>query len=609
MSRSSDRPIADSGAIVPREQTQARLDARAAAVARFKPEIEYTIADRLEERAQRYADRPFLLYGDLVLRYDEVNACANQAAYALRGLGLVAGEVCALAMENRPDLFILWFGLSKLGVTVTLLNTQIRGPQLQHALAEAGVKAVIAGEECLAGFVGLETDLPIWLWPDPENPSDSALRALAVLDLMPLVSVTSRSNPPRTWRAGIRCESPAVLVFTSGTTGLPKAAIYSHMRWLLTGDAMEVGWRVTSDDIFYCFLPLYHGAAANAIGSTALHCGGAIFIRRRFSATGFWSDVRRHGITICQYVGEICRYLLNQPATDTDKQHSLRLISGTGMVAELWLRWVDRFGPMDIVETWGATEANASLLNIDNRIGSCGRVPYWEKTNLRLVRYDSATDTYPRDAEGHYLLCLPGEVGEAIGMIFEEATATRFEGYTSKEATSKKILRNVFREGDTWWRSGDLLRYDEDGYFWFVDRIGDTFRWKSENVSTSEVAGALAEYTAAELVTVYGVKVPGHDGRCGMAALVLRPGYDFDPRAFFQLTEEHLPRYAVPQFVRLCPLADMTSTYKLRKVDLQAQGYDPIRCSDPLYVRNDKEQTYVPYSLEVLKQVGFAPFA
>ena len=606
MNHRSDQGMAD---IVPRDETQARLDARAAAVARFEPEAEYTIADRLEERSQRFAERPFLLYADLVLSYDEVNARANQAAHALRCLGLAAGEVCAMAMENRPDLFILWFGLAKLGVTVTLLNTQIRGRQLQHALHEAGARAVIVGEECLAGFVGLEGKLPLWLWPDPEKPATPEHRGLAALELAPLVAAAPRYNPPRAWRAGIRSGSPAVLVFTSGTTGLPKAAIYSHMRWLLTGDAMEVGLRASSEDVFYCFLPLYHGAAANAVGSTALHCGSAIFIRRRFSAREFWTDVRRHGITVCQYVGEICRYLLNQPERPDDKLHSLRCISGTGMIAELWQRWVERFGPMDITEGWGATEANCSLINLDNRIGSCGRIPDWEKTNLRLVRYDSISDSYPRDAEGRYIVCEPGEVGEAIGMIHEQAAATRFEGYTSKEATEKKILRNVFRAGDAWWRSGDLLRCDEDGYCWFVDRIGDTFRWKSENVSTMEVAAALADFVGVEFVTVYGVAVPGHDGRCGMAALVMRPGFDFDPRAFYRLTEERLPRYAAPQFLRLCAQADMTTTYKLRKVDLQAQGYDPARCGDPLYVRDEEEKTYLPLSPEVLARAGFAAFA
>jgi fatty-acyl-CoA synthase len=594
--------------IVSREKTQAKMDARAAVTARIKPRAEYTIADRLEERTLTYSARPFLLYRDVVLSYADVNTQANRLAHALHGLGLRAGQVCALAMENRPDLFVIWFALSKLGVTAALLNTQIHGKPLQHALVEARVDAIIVGEECLASFADQEARLPLWLWPDPERPAAPELRALAAFELPPLAAAAPAENPSRAWRAGVFAEDTAVLVFTSGTTGMPKAAKYSHLRWLMVGDVMEVTLGTNCEDVFYCFLPLYHGAAAASLGSTALQCGSAIAIRRRFSASEFWNDVRRYGVTTLHYVGEICRYLLHPAPRCEDRQHSLRRMTGTGMNAELWQRWVERFGAMDIFESWGATESNCNLINVDNRPGSCGRVPYWDKTNLRLVRYDAATDSHPRDAAGRYILCEPGEVGEAIGMIINlpETGAGRFEGYTSEAATEQKILRNVFCDGDSWWRSGDLLRCDEDGYCWFVDRVGDTFRWKSENVSTMEVAEVLGDFPSLAFITIYGVAVPGQEGRCGMAALVLQPGRTFDPEGFYRRTEECLPRYAAPQFVRICAQADMTTTFKLRKVELQAQGYDPGRCDDPLYVRDEEGRTYVPLSAEALGRAGFA---
>ncbi|MBL0122952.1 MAG: long-chain-acyl-CoA synthetase [Betaproteobacteria bacterium] len=587
------------------------MDARAAVTARIKPGAEYTIADRLEERALTYSTRPFLYYGDITLSYAEVNARSNRLAHTLHVLGLRAGQVCALAMENRPDLFVIWFALSKLGVTAALLNTQIHGQPLQHALVEARTDAVIVGEECLASFADQEARLPLWLWPDPERPAAPELRALSALELRPLTAAATTENPSRAWRAGVLAGDTAVLVFTSGTTGMPKAAKYSHLRWLMVGDVMEVTLHTTCADVFYCFLPLYHGAAAVSLGSTALQCGSAIAIRRRFSAREFWKDVRRYGVTTMQYVGEICRYVLHQPANSDDRQHTLRRMTGTGMSAELWQRWVERFGAMDIFESWGATESNCNLINVDNHPGSCGRVPYWEKTNLRLIRYDAGSDRYPRDKEGRYVLCEPGEIGEAIGMVIDspETGAGRFEGYTSTAATEQKILRNVFRDGDAWWRSGDLIRHDMDGYCWFVDRIGDTFRWKSENVSTMEVADALVGFPGLAFVTIYGVAVPEQEGRCGMAALVLHPGKTFDAEGFFKRTEESLPHYAVPQFVRLCAQVDMTTTYKLRKVDLQAQGYDSARCGDPVYVRDDEGRTYVPLSKEALERAGFAPFA
>jgi len=268
------------------------------------------------------------------------------------------------------------------------------------------------------------------------------------------------------------------------------------------------------------------------------------------------------------------------------------------------------FGPVDIYEGWGSTESNTNLINLDNRIGSCGRIPDWNKTNLRLIRYDLEAGTPVLDEQGFCVPCQPGEVGEAVGFIINhpDIGGGRFEGYTTAEATEQKIKRNLFEQGDAWWCSGDRLRFDDDGYFYFVDRIGDTFRWKSENVSTQEVANALHDFNGAELINIYGVQVPAHEGRAGMAAIVMQAGKSFDPDAFYQLTEARLPRYAAPQFVRVSAAADMTSTFKLRKVDLQRQGYDPEACHDPLYVRNDKSGTYQPYSEAVLQAVGLPAF-
>jgi fatty-acyl-CoA synthase len=305
-------------------------------------------------------------------------------------------------------------------------------------------------------------------------------------------------------------------------------------------------------------------------------------------------------------VGEICRFLLTVPPKPNDKEHSLRKMVGAGLAPEVWEQWVQRFGEFDIFEGWGATESNTNTINVDNRVGSCGRVPFWEKTNLRLVKFDIETESHVRDENGFLQLCGPNEVGEGIGMIINmpDVVGGRFEGYTSPEATEKKILRNVFREGDAWWSSGDLLRCDEDGYCWFVDRIGDTFRWNSENVSTLEVADVLGDFPGLESITVYGVKVPGAEGRAGMAALVLQTGTVFDPAKFWALATSRLPRYAAPLYLRLAPTADMTGNYKLRKVDLQREGYDTELVTDPLYVRDDKRQTYLPLEVGNLRAVG-----
>lgn len=605
---------------IPREATQRKLDKRAVASNTVKPGQAYTIADRLEEKARDYPERPFLHYDEQTLTYAEVNARANQVAHAVLRLGLAPGDCVALLMENRPDFFIVWFGLNKAGLVCGFINTQLGGSLLANALEATQAKAVIVGEEVLASLESEElraakvmAGLPLCLWRDAENPAAATLRErpVAPIDLSAWAAGKPRSNPNRHLRDHWAGESTALLICTSGTTGLPKAARTSHMRWLNVGDVQVASMETGPEDVFYCFLPLYHGAAAMSLGSTALCGASSIVIRRKFSVHAFWQDVRRYGITVCQYIGEICRYLLSQPPQDDDKDHSLRILVGAGLTADVWTRFVERFGIEHVFEGWGATESNCNLLNVNNRVGSCGRVPYWDKTNLRLVRYDLALDEHPRDADGRLIPCEAGEVGEAIGFIVDhpEIAGGRFEGYTSAVATEQKILRNVFQQGDAWWRSGDLFRFDEDGYFWFVDRIGDTFRWKSENVATTEVAEALADFPGLESINIYGVTVPQHEGRAGMAAVVMQPGKAFDARAFYALTASRLPSYAAPLFVRVATAADMTTTFKLRKQELQRQGYDPANFADPLFVRDAQNATYSPCSLEALARLGLTPFA
>lgn len=598
---------------VSREETQRKLDLRAVASNTVKPAQSYTIADRLEERVREFPDRPFLICGEQMLTYAEANARANQVAHAVARLGLAQGDCVALVMENRPDFFIVWFGLNKAGLVCGFINTHLAGRALANALKATEARAVIVGEEVLENFAWPELqELPQpCLWPDPEHPATASPRARCRRDLAALAAAESRANPDPGVRAGLVGESTALLICTSGTTGLPKAARTSHMRWLNVGDVMAVSMETGPQDVFYCFLPLYHGAAAMSLGSTALRGGSSIVIRRKFSAHAFWGDVRRYRITVCQYVGEICRYLLNLPESPDDRRHTLRILVGAGLGADIWQRFVDRFGIAHVFEGWGATESNCNLINLDDRVGSCGRVPFQDKTNLRLVRYDLETGTHPRSEQGCLIPCRPGEIGEGIGFIINhpEIAGGRFEGYTSAEATEKKIYRNVFQNGDAWWSSGDLFRYDDEGYFYFVDRIGDTFRWKSENVSTTEVAEALGALPGIESINIYGVQVPQHEGRAGMAAIVMQPGAAFDARAFHALAARTLPDYAIPLFVRIADAADMTSTYKLRKSDLQRAGYDPANFSDPLYVRDAADATYVPYTAEALARLGVEPFA
>jgi fatty-acyl-CoA synthase len=605
---SAKKPAGREARRLSREELQAFLDRRAQVSARHPPESLYTVADRWEERVNQRADNPFLYYGDTVLSYAQADEWANRIAMAAHAQGLRKGDVCGLMMDNRPPFLLVLLGMAKLGVIVSLLNTSISGKALEHALGEIGAKAVIGGEEKLSAFAGLDMSRtpPIWLWRDSENPADSSLLRVAALDFGAAVEAAAATRPPAIWRDGLKAGDMALYMFTSGTTGLPKAVRYSHMRWLNGGDMKELLCNFTEDDVFYCCLPLFHGAAIMSLMASALSTGGTAVIRRRFSAREFWRDIRRYNVTVTQYVGEICRYLMGQPASPEDRHHSLRTMMGTNMNTELWKDFQERFGVPEIYEGWGSSEGNTMVTNFENVPGAIGRVPFWEKTNLRLVRFDVESDSHVRDENGHLIVCKPGETGEAIAKInFDpKVGAGRFEGYTSAEATEKKILRDVFQPGDAWWTSGDLMREDDEGFIWFIDRIGDTFRWKSENVSTQEVADTLSAAAGVEMVNVYGVIVPGQEGRAGMAALIMRPGQAFDPDAFYTLTRARLPAYAAPLFVRLWREPVFTASGKLRKVELQSEAYAPSRFSDPLYVRDDTNRTYTPYSEAVLARLG-----
>jgi len=596
---------------VSREETQRKLDRQAAAAGTHTPSQPYTLADRFEERAEKQPDKTFLVYQNQSITYGELNRHANRIAHTAQVAGLKKGDVAALMMDNRPEFFYTYVGLSKLGVTVALLNTHAREQALAHALATTNSRCLYVGSECLeqiATLPNLTRELPVYAIPD--GTEQSALPS-GITDLVAQLDGASDDNPPADLRQGLTAADDLFYVFTSGTTGLPKAAHMSHMRWLNTGEANAAVLDASADDVFYCFLPLYHGAAGMSLVSAALAVGATILVRRRFSTSQFWREVREHGVTICQYIGEICRYLTTQPPQPDDADNPLKKIIGAGLTASVWTEFQSRFGIEQVFEGWGATEANCGIMNVDNKVGSCGRIPNKQLSNVRLIRYDTDSDTHPKDDNGRFIECEPGEMGEVIGMILDlpNSGAGHFEGYTDPDATEKKILRNVFTEGDAWFRSGDLLRRDEDDYYYFVDRIGDTFRWKSENVSTLEVANALSGFPGLETINIYGVAVPDQEGRAGMAALVLSEGVEFDSAAFYRFCSEHLPRYAIPLFVRISQQAEITTTFKLRKVDLQKHGYSPELCSDPLFVNDEQQQCYLPLTNDTLERLNIKPFA
>jgi len=400
-------------------------------------------------------------------------------------------------------------------------------------------------------------------------------------------------------RDGIHAEDALIYIYTSGTTGLPKAAKISHQRALAATHGMRVAQELGPRDVMYDCLPLYHSAGGLAAAGASLLGGSTLAVTRKFSAGRFIDECRETGATTFQYIGELCRYLLNSPEQPGERDHVLRMCIGNGMRPEVWEPFQKRFGIPRVIEFYGATEGNVSLINLDGKPGAVGRLGALARRamGLHVVRFDVEREEVVRDAKGRCIECGPGEPGEVIARIND---LTRFDGYTDAKATKKKVLTDVFRTGDRFFRTGDLLRFDEDGWFYFVDRIGDTFRWKGENVSTGEVAEVLATFPGVAEANVYGVEVQGSDGRAGMASLVATDAFDLE--ALGRHLERHLPAYARPLFLRLQPQMEITGTFKHRKVDLVKEGFDPDRVGGPLFFR-DAEKGYVPLERELYARI------
>jgi fatty-acyl-CoA synthase len=570
---------------------------------RSGPTRQFTAADLLEREARRRPGATFVRFEGRDLSYAELNAHANRIAHWALARGLTKGDVVALLMENRPEYIAVWMGLAKAGVTTALLNTNLRGEALAHSVLTAGSSAIVLGAECAESWQSLGADAPsvdLFALAEPVRPAPALPPHAKSLDEES--AGFSRSDPPRSVRAELRGGDALFYIYTSGTTGLPKAARFSHSRFV-AGGAYALLAGLSRRDVLYCALPLYHTVGGVMCVNAALRSGAVLALARKFSARRFWDDVAETGATAFQYIGELCRYLVNQPPHPKERAHALRFALGNGLRPDVWPAFQRRFAVPQIVEFYGATESNVSMVNLAGRAGSVGKAA--PGTKIALVRFDVDRDAPVRDARGRCIACEVGEPGELLGRISEGRTAAgRFEGYTSREATEKKILRDVFAPGDAWFRTGDLLSRDADGYYYFVDRIGDTFRWKGENVSTQQVAEAVGGEPGVALCAAYGIAVPGADGRAGMAAVVLDPGAVLDGASLYARVERELPAYARPVFLRVSDAPDLTGTFKLRKVELQKQGFDPSASSDPILYRDDERRAYWPLDAGVHQRIA-----
>jgi fatty-acyl-CoA synthase len=540
--------------------------------------------------AQQFEAAPALVSHEATLSYrDLANRCNQYARWGLYK-GLEAGDTVGLLMPNCVEYLAVWLGLTRIGVVVALINDQLASEPLIHAINIAAPRAIIVGSDSASRLLAVRARLP---------PGVSCLAyGKDTADFAPLAPELERFATDEMRES--ECAPPpldgtALYIYTSGTTGLPKAAKVSHYR-LMQWSHWFAGLMDTrpSDRMYNC-LPLYHSVGGVVACGATLVGGGAVVIRARFSAADFWRDVRAEGCTLFQYIGELCRYLLNTAPDLSETAHSLRLACGNGLRQEVWQRFQNRFRIPRILEYYASTEGNFSLYNCEGQPGAIGKIPPFlaHRLPVALLRFDVQSGEPRRNGEGFCERCQPNEVGEAVGLIPEgRELAGRFEGYADPEASARKILRNVFKSGDSWYRTGDLMRRDEHGFFYFVDRVGETYRWKGENVSTAEVLSVLTVSRGVLDAVVYGVQVPGADGRAGMAAMVVNA--QFDLAAFRADVAAHLPAYARPVFLRLPRSVDFTGTFKPRKQALMQAGFDPAGSEDPLYFDDPRVQAYVP---------------
>jgi fatty-acyl-CoA synthase len=550
-------------------------------------------ADMVEDWSERQPDRPGLISETETFSYRTLAGRMNRYARWALSAGIEAGDTVCLLMPSRPDYIAAWLGITRVGGVAALINTKLVGLSLSHCINVADADHIIVADDLRAVF---ETALPhltrtpkIWIHGGGRERASREAHIDAALERID----GSKLTPAE--RRDVTIDDRALLIYTSGTTGLPKAASISHRRVLNWGGWFAGLTDASPEDRLYNCLPLFHSVGGIVAPCSMLFAGASVALSDKFSVGRFWHDIARWECTLFQYIGELCRYLLNAPPSEYEGKHQLRLACGNGLRGDIWEAFQARFAIPQILEFYAATEGNFSLYNVEGRPGAIGRIPPMlaHRFPAAIIRIDTELGIPVRAGDGLCISCARGEVGEAVGRIGSaDGGGGRFEGYTDAAATEKKILRDVLAKGDAWFRTGDLMKLDEGGYFHFIDRVGDTFRWKGENVATSEVTQAVVDCPGVVDATTYGVEIPGADGRAGMVAVVVDEGFDLG--ALQHHLSGRLPAYACPVVVRICATLATTETFKQKKHDLMREGFDPRLVKEPLFLKDPNSDSYLP---------------
>ncbi|XP_068430965.1 long-chain fatty acid transport protein 2 [Clinocottus analis] len=549
-----------------------------------------TYLDCFLHQAKTNPSKPFIVFEDQTLTYRDVDRRSNRFANAFRTEGSVKqGDIVALLMSNEPDFMCAWLGLCKLGCQVAFLNVNIKAKSLLHCLHSCGARTLVVGADliCLAEEVLpdlKDDDMAVWMVAHT-SPSEEFS---TLLDKVEHMSGDNLSDLPE-----VDIMSNFLFIFTSGTTGLPKAARIGHMKAIVSMSFLHM-CGATSDDVIYVTLPLYHMSASLLGIGGCIHLGATCVLKKKFSASQFWKDCVKHDVTVVQYIGELCRYLFNHPTVPEERTHRVRLAAGSGLRSDVWREFVQRFGRIQIREGYGLTEASIGFLNYTDEVGPIGRASYFNKLSMpfELLRYDPQTYEPVRTDSGR---CIRACIGEAGVLVAPLTAMNQFLGYAGNQVQSeKKLLMDVFKAGDVYFNTGDLLLQDHRDFLYFRDRIGDTFRWKGENVSTTEVSEVLGLLDFIQEANIYGVTIPGHEGRAGMAAVVLKQDHKLDGTNLYIHLVKTLPAYAWPWFLRVQTSLDVTATFKQQKVKLVQEGFNPEVAKDLLYFLDVSQKDYIP---------------
>ncbi|KPU56617.1 AMP-binding enzyme family protein [Pseudomonas fluorescens] len=555
-----------------------------------------------EQATLRNPDGPALLQDDVRLSYSEVNQWANRIAHHLIGQGIGKGDVVAVFIENRPELLVTILAVAKVGAVSALLNTSQTRDTLVHSVNLVSPVAIIVGEELVPAYLAVRDRVSIeadrtWFVADQDTSRQPGIAPEGFINLM-TVSLDDASDNPASSRQ-IFFDDPCFYIYTSGTTGLPKAGVFKHGRWMRSSASFGmIALDMHPDDVVYCTLPLYHATGLCVCWGSAVSGASGFAIRRKFSASQFWNDVRKYRATTIGYVGELCHYLVDQPPSADDSRHDVKKMIGNGLRPGAWNEFKTRFAVNHICELYAASDGNigfTNILNFDNTIGFS--LMSWE-----LVAYDHDSGAPIRGANGLMRKVAKGEQGLLLAKIDDKAP---LDGYTDAQKTAKVVLHDVFEQGDRYFNTGDLLRNIGFGHAQFVDRLGDTYRWKGENVSTTEVENILLKHPSISEAVAYGVEIRNTNGRAGMAAIT--PAESLATLDFSELlafAREQMPAYAVPLFLRVKVKMETTGTFKYQKTRLKDEAFDPGKTGDdPIYAWLPGTQTYVQVTEQLLSDI------